>query len=178
MRGKQVYLAAMEKEQCVQYMREDEYDFENVTEALHVGHSPQNGEAWYEEIQKCQGGTHVRLGIFLCEGTLVGDVALQDIDKWNRSCTLGCGLTKLAYRGKGYATDAVRTILAYGFDNLGLERISASTVQHNIGARRSLEKCGFRQEGILRGASYFAGKRHDKILYGLLREEWAEALRG
>ena len=116
----------------------------------------------------------MRLGIFLPDGTVIGDVALQDIDWVHRSCSLGYGLTKLEYRGKGYATDAVRAILRYGFRYLGLERISAITQEENIGSQRVLEKCGFTLEGRERKAKYLAGRRHDKLHYGLLIEEYTE----
>ena len=71
----------------------------------------------------------------------------------------------------GYATDAVRTLVAYGFEHLDLHRAWASTLAHNTAARRVLEKCGFRREGVDREAVYIAGRRHDSLRYGLLRTE-------
>lgn len=172
LQGKLVYLAIMEREDCKKVWEEFEYDFKQMTEPLNIGHSSIKADDWFNEIQKLQGNVHIRLGIFLHDGTIVGDVALQDIDWKNRSCNIGYGLTKLEYRCKGYTTDAAKTIIEYGFCNLGLERISSNTLEHNVGSQRVLEKCGFTLEGRERKSIYFAGKRYDRLIYGLLREEY------
>ena len=172
LQGEKVYLSALEREHCKKIWEDTEYDFGNLTEPLIIGRSSANADAWFDEIQKLQGNTHIRLGIFLPDGTVIGDIALQDLDWQNRSCSVGYGLTKLEHRNKGYATDAAKIILQYGFRHLGLERISASTQENNIGSQRVLEKCGFTLEGRERKAKYFAGRRHDMLIYGLLEEEF------
>jgi ribosomal-protein-alanine N-acetyltransferase len=48
------------------------------------------------------------------------------------------------YWGKGYATEAARAALAYGFDVLGLNRIIALTKPDNVASRRVIEKIGMR----------------------------------
>jgi len=172
LQGEKIYLATLEREHCKKVWEDTEYDFEQLTEPFIVGRSSANADRWFDEIQELQGNTHIRLGIFLPDGTVIGDVALQNIDWKNRSCGVGVGLTKLEYYGKGYATDAVKTMLRYGFGHLGFERISSSTQENNTGAQRLHEKCGFTLEGRERKARYFAGKRHDRLIYGLLAEEF------
>jgi RimJ/RimL family protein N-acetyltransferase len=170
--GEKVILATLEREHCRKIWEETEYDFTNPTEPWNIGHSAEKADEWFDDIQKQQGNSNIRLGIFLPDGTVIGDIALQDIDWRNRSCSLGYGLSKLEYRNKGYATDAAKTLLEYGFNHLGFERISSSTQENNIGSQRVLEKCGFTLEGRERKAKYFLGKRHDRLIYGLLREEY------
>ncbi len=172
LQGEKVTLATLERVDCKKVWEDTEVDFSQLTEPFIVGRSSANADEWFDDIQKQQGNTHIRLGIFLADGTVIGDIALQDLDWRNRCCSLGYGLTKLEYRNKGYATDAARTILRYGFCHLGLERISASTQENNIGSQRVLEKCGFTLEGRERKAKYFAGRRHDRLIYGLLAEEY------
>jgi len=174
LQGEKVILATLEREDCKKVWQDTEYDFEHLTEPFILGRSSANADAWFEEVQKAQGTAHIRLGIFLPDGTVIGDIALQDIDWQNRCCSLGYGLTKLEYRRKGYATDAVKTMLRYGFCHLGFERISSSTQENNIGSQRVLEKCGFTLEGRERKARYFAGKRYDRFIYGLLVEDYME----
>jgi RimJ/RimL family protein N-acetyltransferase len=174
LQGDLVCLATLEREDCKKVWEDTEYDFEQMTEPFIVGRSSESAGEWFSEIQKAQGNTHIRLGIFLPDGTVIGDIALQDIDWKNRSCSLGYGLTKLEYRSKGYTTDAAKTILRYGFYNLGFERITSSTLEHNIGSQRVLEKCGFVLEGRERKARYFAQKRYDRLIYGLLRDEYID----
>ena len=172
LKGEKIILATLEREDCKKIWEDTEYDFGQLTEPFIVGWSAVNADTWFDEIQRDQGNKHIRLGIFLPDGTVIGDVALQDLDWKNRSCTLGYGLTKLEYRNNGYATDAAKTILRYGFCHIGFERISSSTQENNIGSQRVLEKCGFTLEGRERKAKYFAGKRHDHLIYGLLAEEY------
>ena len=172
LQGKKVILAGLERGDCKKIWEDTEYDFGHLTEPFIIGRSSSNADAWFDEIQKAQGDTHIRLGIFLPDGKVIGDIALQDLDWKNRSCSLGYGLTKLEYRSKGYMTDAVKIILQYGFSHLGLERVSASTQENNIASQRVLDKCGFIAEGRERKARYFAGKRHDRLIYGLLTEDY------
>lgn len=54
------------------------------------------------------------------------------------------------YWGQGYATEAVRRIIRFGFDHMGLDRIYASYFSHNKASRRVMEKCGMTYEGLMR----------------------------
>ena len=172
LQGKRIYLGTIEKEHCKTLWEEFEYDFVNKTEELNIGHSIEKAEEWFEQIKKEQGNTHVRLGIFLNNGKIIGDIALQDINYKNRSCSIGMGLSKLEYRNKGYGKEAVKILLDYGFSNMGLERITANTLEINISAQKLLEKTGFKLEGKERKAIYFGGKKYDRYNYGLLADEW------
>ena len=49
--------------------------------------------------------------------------------------------------GKGYATEAGRTAVAFGFGELGLERIEASHLKDNLASGRALQKMGMRHQG-------------------------------
>lgn len=100
------------------------------------------------------------------------DVALQDIDYKNRSCSIGIGIAKIKNRSNGYGSEAVRLILSYGFRFLPLERITANTADINIPCQSMLEHCGFKQEGRERKAMFLDGKWHDRYRFAILREEY------
>ena len=170
--GNNIYLAVLEKEHCKRLWEDFEYDFDMVTEPLNIGHSSSKTDEWFDEIQCDQGKKHIRLGVFLLDGTVIGSIALQDIDWKNRSCSIGLSIAKKEHRSKGYGAESVKVILEYGFNNIGLERITARTLEQNKGAQRSLEKCKLNLEGIERKAVYFAGKRWDRFNYAILREEF------
>lgn len=174
LQGKNIYLAALEREDCRKLWRDTEYDFEHPTEEFNIGLSAEGADEWFEEIKKCQGNRYVRLGIFLNDGTVIGDVALQDIDRKNRKCSLGMGIAKIENRAKGYGREAAGLMLAYGFRYLGMERISANTLEMNVGAQKVLESCGFTLEGRERKAVYLNGEKYDRLGYGMLREEYME----
>jgi len=74
-------------------------------------------------------------------------------------------------RGQGYGTQAQRQVAAYLFETTSVNRVEASTDVENLPEQRSLEKAGYRREGIQRGAQYRAGGYHDLIVYGRLRDD-------
>jgi RimJ/RimL family protein N-acetyltransferase len=74
-------------------------------------------------------------------------------------------------RGKGYGTEAQRQMAAYLFETTGVNRVEASTDVENLPEQRSLEKAGYRREGVQRGAQYRAGAFHDLIVYSRLRDD-------
>ena len=138
--GKDLYLGTLSREDCRTLWRETEYDFAHPTELPNLGLSEERADGWFEEIQNDQGTRHVRLGIYLRDsGRVIGDVALQDIDRANRSCTVGMGIARIADRGRGYGKQALSLLLGYGFRYLGLERIAANTLDVNAAARKSLQ---------------------------------------
>lgn len=74
-------------------------------------------------------------------------------DVYRQSAELGYWIGE-PYWGRGIATEAVRLILKYGFDEVGIERIFASTFDYNVGSMKVLKKNGFVKEGISRKAIY------------------------
>jgi ribosomal-protein-alanine N-acetyltransferase len=77
------------------------------------------------------------------------------------------------YWGRGFATEAARTMVELGFQDMGVRRISSLCIADNINSSRVLEKAGLRAEARLRENEYFKGRWWDTLLYGLLREEWS-----
>jgi len=169
LQGQDIYLAALERKDCKKICEDNEYDFANPVEPTLFGWSVENSDEWYDDIQRLlKSDVNIRVGIFLNDGTVIGDVALQGIDRANRSCSVGIGMAKICSRNKGYGTQALRLILEYGFAIQGFERISASTLEINIPAQKMLEKLGFVLEGRERKAVYFRGTKYDVLNYGLL----------
>ena len=82
------------------------------------------------------------------------------------------GIAKISNRTKGYGKQALLLMLEYGFHYMGLERITANTLDINIGAQKCLEKCNFVLEGTEREAVYLNGKKRNRLCYAVLREEF------
>lgn len=104
----------------------------------------------------------------------IGNIGLHRIDWVNRVAKLGIVIGERDYWGRGYGTEAVRTMLRYAFRELGLNRVELEVFAFNARALRCYEKTGFRREGVRRKALFRDGKYHDIILMGILREEFAE----
>jgi RimJ/RimL family protein N-acetyltransferase len=109
----------------------------------------------------------------LADDRLIGYVGLAL--RWaNQDAWVFIGLGERDYWGKGYGTDAMRVILRYAFDELGLQRVSLGLFDHNERALRSYAKAGFVVEGHTRGALQRDGERRGEYFMGILREEWEE----
>ena len=71
-------------------------------------------------------------------------------------------------------TEAVRAVVRFGFDRMGLDLISATCYPDNPGSRRVLEKCGFQYEGTLQRAELlYNGEIKDHLHFCLLHKRWA-----
>lgn len=87
---------------------------------------------------------------------------------------IGIGLAP-EFRGRGCGTQAQRRLVRYLFAYTQVNRIEATTEITNIGEQRALEKAGFTREGVLRGATFRAGRWHDQVIYSVLRDEVTES---
>ena len=122
-------------------------------------------------LASIQAEEEVRLGITLrIDGRLIGGVGLR-LNSPHRHAELGYWLG-VAYWGKGYATEAAREMLCYGFESLGLHRIFATCFPHNPASGRILKKIGMQFEGCQRQHLLKWGQFVDSELYGILRREW------
>ena len=76
-----------------------------------------------------------------------------------------------AHWGHGYATDALRAVISYCFDELGLHRIEAGCAVDNLASIRVLEKCGFTKEGRHRKILPLSSGWSDNFSFAILRED-------
>lgn len=74
--------------------------------------------------------------------------------------------------GNGYATEAARTVLDFGFVHMNLQRVSAWCIADNVGSAHVLEKLGMQLEQRVRDHQYFKGRWWDTLSYAISREEW------
>lgn len=74
--------------------------------------------------------------------------------------------------GHGYATDAARTIIDYGFRTLKLHRITAAIGPDNTGSIAVVQRLGMQHEGRLRDHVHTNGAWRDSLLYSILAHEW------
>ncbi len=105
-------------------------------------------------------------------GALLGSIRLDRVDLVDKRASLAIGLLRLADQGRGFGTEAVRRVLAYGFDELGLHRVSLRVLADNPKAIRCYEKCGFRVEGRERETVFLDGAWRDDLIMGLLSHEF------
>lgn len=75
-------------------------------------------------------------------------------------------------QGKGYATDAVETLVAFAFQTLNAHSIVGRVRADNDASRRVLEATGFSHEGTRRESLFHEGTYHDVAVFGLLVGEF------
>jgi RimJ/RimL family protein N-acetyltransferase len=106
---------------------------------------------------------------------LIGAVALLNIDRHASRAELGYWIG-VPFWNQGFATEASRALVGFGFERLGLHRIHAQHFKRNPASGRVLTKVGMRPEGCLRGHARKGERYEDLVQYGVLRSEFS--LRG
>jgi diamine N-acetyltransferase len=106
------------------------------------------------------------------DGMLAGYIHLKSIDMLHRHAFLGIIIGSPAHRHMGLGSEAVNLMLKYGFDFLGLEKISLDVISMNEAAMKLYAKVGFKAEGVFRRHFFFQGTYHDVTRLAVLREEW------
>ncbi|MBZ0282699.1 MAG: GNAT family N-acetyltransferase [Anaerolineae bacterium] len=89
----------------------------------------------------------------------------------DRRGSVGYDLAR-AHWGQGIMSEAVRAVVEFGFNHMGLNRIEADADARNVASTRVLEKIGFQREGLQREQFYEVGAFHDLVLFGLLKRDY------
>lgn len=110
--------------------------------------------------------------VFAADGVaLLGGLTLSQVQRGvTQSGSLGYWMGE-RHAGRGYMSDAVRTLLRFGFDTLRLHRIEAACLPHNAASIRLLEKVGFRREGYARSYLCIDGRWQDHLLYAMVSDD-------
>jgi ribosomal-protein-alanine N-acetyltransferase len=121
-------------------------------------------------------GSLCRYAIALAEtDELIGICNLRGFFEQNRRCELGYALGS-AHWGRGYAFEALESLLGHAFADLGMNRIEADIDPRNDASERLLERLGFRREGYMPERWFVHGEFADTAFYGLLKRYWDERL--
>ena len=137
------------------------------TNAIPYPYTMKHAERWYRMIRnraRRKGSLTKEFAIEI-DGEAVGCVAIYP--KGHRA-EIGYWLGR-AYWGKGIMTEVVKTITKYGFNELGLRRMHASTFRNSKASMRVLEKAGYKFEGILRKNIKKGDKLIDEYLFARVR---------
>lgn len=103
------------------------------------------------------------------DGQLVGAIGL--VMKGDEMAELGYWIG-VPFWNRGYASEAAREMLRYGFEECGLHRIFAGHYARNPASGRVMQKAGMTFEGTLRHHVKKWGEFLDISFYGILRDEW------
>ena len=100
-----------------------------------------------------------------------GIASLFDIDKVNRSATIGYWLGK-RHQGKGLMTRTVKALIDHAISQLHLNRLELRAHTENLQSQGVAKRLGFQHEGTLKQAEWLYDKYVDLNVYGMTAERW------
>lgn len=122
-------------------------------------------------IRNYQSGCFFRWGIFeKSSGECIGQAAYFLVDTHNNFGEIEYCIGK-DFQGKGYATEACRAVIDYGFERIGFNKVQICVRPSNIPSNKVIDKCGFTYEGTLRDYFLINGKYEGRKYYSILKGE-------
>jgi RimJ/RimL family protein N-acetyltransferase len=123
---------------------------------------------WQKESPRSQ----YQFLVELKEGSqFIGTGGIHHADSKNRSAETGLRLAS-KFWGKGYASEASKAMLEFGFNDLNLHRITAEIIADNIPAAERLNQLGMKYEGRFREHKIRDNKWYDSLRFAILDHEW------
>lgn len=104
-------------------------------------------------------------------GECIGQIAYFLVDSKNHFAEIEYCIGA-AFQCRGYATEAAKAVIAYGFDRINLHKVQICTKTINKPSKRVIEKCGLTYEGTLRDYFYMNGEYVGRLYFSILRDEY------
>ena len=105
------------------------------------------------------------------DGVLVGGISLMNVRRGvAQTGTLGYWIGA-PYARQGYMSEALLAVLDFAFDRLGLHRVEAASLPHNVASQGLLRKAGFSEEGYAREYLRINGAWQDHVVFAILNHD-------
>jgi RimJ/RimL family protein N-acetyltransferase len=104
-------------------------------------------------------------------GELVGETLLHWVSEKHKVGEIGF-MFHPDHHGRGYATEAARPLMGFGFEACGFHRIIGRLEARNAASARVLEKLGMRREALLIENEWVKGEWQSEMDYAILEREW------
>ena len=163
-------LEERDAEAVFSYFSKDEvtryYDLESFTD---LGQALEIISCWAERFEKNEG---YRWGIAeTATDKIIGSCGYHNWDKEHYKAEIGFELHPDYWR-KGVMSEVLRPVIAFGYNEMNVNRIEAFYDPDNLASKSCLEKAGFIFEGVLRQAAYEKGVFCDAAVCSMLRDEY------
>lgn len=157
-------------------MMKDMYDMNEYSKISTVGYNagwePHSSLSHTKDVIKMFRKKYLfnQLGVFAIilkdECKMIGTCELHNYTKAYKA-ELGYTVSPY-YQNKGYATEASKAVITWGFNDLNLKRIECNCLNDNLKSKRVCEKLLFTYEGLRRnGYQLFDGSIHDLECFGM-----------
>ncbi|MFC0505274.1 GNAT family N-acetyltransferase [Micromonospora costi] len=121
------------------------------------------------DLEQYERGSKLPHVILDDSGGVSGRITLNGIVRGPfQSCSMGYWVSA-SHNGRGVATKAVCEMVRVAFEDLGLHRVQAETLLHNVRSQRVLERNGFVRFGMAPEYLNIAGRWQDHVMYQLVK---------
>jgi ribosomal-protein-alanine N-acetyltransferase len=118
----------------------------------------------YENAEAAEWGI-----VYKGNGRFIGSCGIVGWDLENARAEMGYVLSQKYWQG--LMSEAVRAMLAFGIEKMGLNRIEARCTVENAASACVMEKAGMLYEGTLRQREFIKGAYRDMKVYSILRSD-------
>jgi [ribosomal protein S5]-alanine N-acetyltransferase len=144
--------------------------YEVALNTLMIPHPyPEGAAEWWIGTHQAEFDEDRSVNFAIDDGRLNGAIGLMNIRDGIAEIGYWIGVP---FWGRGYASEAARAVVRYGFEERGFHRIFAQHFTRNPASGRVLQKVGMTYEGLLRGHLKKWDEYLDLACYGILRSEW------
>jgi RimJ/RimL family protein N-acetyltransferase len=105
-------------------------------------------------------------------GAVVGDISFHWASAEHRTGEIGY-IVAPAHKGKGYAVEAARALVAWAFTGAGFHRVIGRIEARNVASGKVLERLGMRHEALFVENEWIKGEWQSELVYAMLDREWA-----
>ncbi|MBQ3264545.1 MAG: GNAT family N-acetyltransferase [Ruminococcus sp.] len=123
-------------------------------------------------ISSCENPDHYNWAIEFRElGQVIGAIGVNEIFETVAACEIGYCLGD-RFWGRGIMPEALREVIRFLFEEVGMNRIQATHDVNNPQSGRVMEKCGLRYEGTMRQAGKNNQGICDSVMRAILKSDW------
>lgn len=122
------------------------------------------------QAKRFENGHGVRWGIAQKKDNVIIGSCGFSWSQQGHSAEVGYELAS-AFWKQNIMTEALRVILQFGFDTVGLQSVVAKIMLDNIASRNLLKKLGFQSQGVLKQHRFWKGQHHDLEQFSLTKTE-------
>lgn len=105
------------------------------------------------------------------DNKIIGYCCLGSFNDGSRRSEIGYGFNRNEWN-KGYATEAIKVLVKFGFDSMNFNRIEATVTLGNDASVKALKKANFLQEGIVRERTIMKGIFEDDVILAILKKDY------
>lgn len=102
----------------------------------------------------------------------IGNIKLGNINREHHFADIGIIIGDKNYWGKGIATESIKIICGYAFNNFNLRKVIAGAYEMNIGSIKAFEKNGFKKAYVKKNTYFFENRYVDAIYLELYNDNF------